>query len=52
MELDIEKIIIPTGILIGSYQGFLIVEIDFFQLKKCDPGTFTEAAYFIVPMSQ
>ena len=38
-----------TGILIGSYQGFLIAEIDFFQLN---PGTSTEAAYFTSPMSQ
>ena len=37
--------IIPTGILIGSYQGFLIVEIDFFKLN---PGT----SIFMSPISQ
>ena len=45
----LKKSIIPTGILIGSYQGFLIAEIDFYQLN---PGTSTEAAYFMSPMSQ
>ena len=33
---------IPIVILIGSCQGFLIAEIDFFQLN---PGTSTEAAH-------
>ena len=45
----LKRSIMPTGVLIGSYQGFLIAEIDFFEL---DPGTFTEAAYFMSPMSQ
>ena len=44
----LKRSIIPTGILIGSYQGFLIAEIDFFQLN---PGTSKEAAYFMSPMS-
>ena len=34
----LKRSIIPTGILIGSYQGFLIAEIDFFRLN---PGTST-----------
>ena len=45
----LKRSIIPTGILIGSYQRLLIAEIDFFQLN---PGTSTEAAYFMSPMSQ
>ena len=44
----LKRSIIPTGILIGSYQGFLMAESDFFQLN---PGTSTEAAYFMSPMS-
>ena len=32
----LKRSIVPTGILIGSYQGFLIAGIDFFQLN---PGT-------------
>ena len=35
----LKRSIIPAGILIGSYQGFLIAEIDFFQLN---PGASTE----------
>ena len=30
----LKRSIIPTGILIESYQGFLIAEIDFFQLNQ------------------
>ena len=45
----LKRSIIPTGILIGSYQGFLIAEIDFLQLNQ---GTSTEAAYFMSPMIQ
>ena len=30
----LKRSIMPTGILIGSYQLFLIAEIDFFQLEN------------------
>ena len=50
-----KRSIIPNGILIGSYQGFLIAEIDFFQLN---PSTSTESNesesntfYFVTPLS-
>ena len=45
----LKRSIIPTGILIGSYQRLLIAKIDFFQLN---PGTSTEAAYFMSRMNQ
>ena len=45
----LKRSIIPTGILIGSYQRLLIAEIDFVQFN---PGTSTKAAYFMSPMSQ
>ena len=45
----LKRSIIPIVILIGSYQGFLIAEIDFFQLN---PGTSTEEDHFMNPMRQ
>ena len=30
----LKRSMVPTGIQIGSYQGFLIAEIDFFQLSQ------------------